>query len=530
MTEQPSSGSHLASTSVPVTSGHLPPWEVAELPEPLPFSVRNAFKIIGPGAIMLAASIGGGEWLVGPATVIKHGPGVLWIATVAIVLQLIFNLEGIRYTLYTGEPALSGIMRLKPGCRFWGGAYVLLTAMQLGVPALAPATAVTVFGMMMDRVPTAAPTDQESRAVEKSVDGEDAVRLHQQQQQQQAASDRGTLLKITYGIIAITLVILMFGGTIERMLEIASWFMIAYIFIFLIAVNLWFVPGDIWASTLAGFFEFGNWPTGVEPLLMATFFATAGSGGIGNLTISNWIRDKGFGMGAIVGAIPSAVGAKEVRLSHVGKVFAITADNLRRWKIWWRYVVLDQMWLWAAGCFCGMFLNVNLARAIIPEGTDLSKVGAGAFQAQYMAEHFWRGLWILGLLNGFWILFSTQLGNTDVLVRTLTDTLWTASRRVRSWREGSIATVYYSLLLVFTAWGLIAVHLGTAMTLFKYLGTMAGVVMSIAGVQLYLVNTRLLPRELQPSWWRKAALLICSLAYGAMSLVAGYDVVSKWFA
>lgn len=528
MTEQPSSGTHLASANVTVASGQLPPWEVAELPEPLPFSIRNMFKIIGPGAIMLAASIGGGEWLIGPATVIMHGPGVLWIATIAIVLQVLFNLEGIRYTLYTGEPALSGIMRLKPGCRFWGGAFVLLTAMQLGVPALAPATAVTVFGMMMDRVPAEAPGEKEVREAEKTGDASTSSEL--QQERERAISDRSTLLKITYGIIVVTLLILMFGGTIERMLEWASWFMIVYIFIFLIAVNLWFVPGDIWASTLAGFFDFGNWPTGVEPLLMATFFATAGSGGIGNLTISNWIRDKGFGMGAVVGAIPSAVGAKEVRLSHVGKVFAITADNLRRWRLWWKYVVLDQVWLWALGCFCGMFLNVNLARAIIPQGTDLSKVGAGAFQAEYMAKHFWQGLWVLGLLNGFWILFSTQLGNTDVLIRTLTDTLWTASSRVRRWRDGSIAKVYYSLLLVFTAWGLIAVHLGTAMTLFKYLGTMAGVVMAIAGVQLYLVNTRLLPRELQPSWWRKAALLICSLAYGAMSLVAGYDVVSKWFA
>ena len=133
----------------------------------------------------------------------------------------------------------------------------------------------------------------------------------------------------------------------------------------------------------------------------------------------------------------------------------------------------------------------------------------------------------MGLLNGFWILFSTQLGNTDVLIRTITDTLWTASRRVRNWRDGSIARIYYTLLFGFTAWGLIAVHFGTAMTLFKYLGTMAGVVMSIAGVQIYLVNTRLLPRELQPSWWRKAALLICSLAYGTMSAVAIYDVISK---
>lgn len=116
------------------------------------------------------------------------------------------------------------------------------------------------------------------------------------------------------------------------------------------------------------------------------------------------------------------------------------------------------------------------------------------------------------------------------MIRTLTDTLWTASRRVRAWRDGSIARIYYSLLFLFTAWGLIAVHFGTAMTLFQYLGTMAGIVMSIAGVQLYFVNTRLLPPELQPSWWRKGALLLCSAAYGAMSLFAIMNVVGKWFA
>lgn len=486
--------------------GQLPPWEIAELPEPLPFSIRNMFKVIGPGAILLAASIGGGEWLVGPATVIKYGAGVLWIATTAIILQAIFNLEAIRYTLYTGEPAISGIMRLRPGCRIWGGAYVLLTAFQLGVPALAPLCATTIFSAFAGRMPDAA----------NATTG--------------LSPDAQMLMWVTYGVILVTLLILMFGGTIERMLEWASWGMIAYIFVFLIGVNICFVPLNVWGSTLVGFFSFGTWPSDFDPTLMAAFAATAGSGGIGNLAISNWVRDKGFGMGSVVGAIPSAVGAKEIRLSHVGKVFAITADSLRRWRIWWRYVVLDQIWLWAVGCFLGMFLNVNLARAIIPPGTDLSKVGAGAFQAQYMAEHFWSGLWMLGLLNGFWILFSTQLGNTDVLVRTITDTLWTASSRVRSWRDGQIARVYYGLLFLFTAWGLVAVHLGTAMQLFQYLGTMAGVVMSIASIQLYLVNTRLLPPELQPSWWRKLALLACSACYAVTSSLAIWAMVKKLIA
>ena len=109
----------------------LPAWGQADLPAPPPFSTRNMFRLVGPGAILLAASIGGGEWLVGPNISVRYGMGVMWIATVGIVLQVILNLEAIRYTLYTGEPALSGIMRLRPGASFWATIYVLLTVAQL---------------------------------------------------------------------------------------------------------------------------------------------------------------------------------------------------------------------------------------------------------------------------------------------------------------------------------------------------------------------------------------------------------------
>src|SRR5215208_3661891 len=101
----------------------LPEWGKDDLPEPLPFSARNLLRTIGPGAILLATSIGGGEWLAGPAMGVQYGREVFWIATVSIALQLVFNLEAIRYTLYTGEPILSGIMRLKPSSRFWATSY-----------------------------------------------------------------------------------------------------------------------------------------------------------------------------------------------------------------------------------------------------------------------------------------------------------------------------------------------------------------------------------------------------------------------
>ncbi len=47
-------------------------------------------------------------------------------------------MEAIRYTLFTGEPILTGVMRLKPGPRLWTPFYIAIGA-QLATPAIAAA-------------------------------------------------------------------------------------------------------------------------------------------------------------------------------------------------------------------------------------------------------------------------------------------------------------------------------------------------------------------------------------------------------
>ena len=413
---------------------------------------------------------------------VKYGMGIFWIATLAIVLQTIINLEAIRYTLYTGEPIVSGFLRLKPSSTFWGAVYSLLTVAQLGMPALGAACASVIFSAFAGRIP--------------------------------GAPDRATLALVTYGVMAVAAGILMIGGTVEKMLERASWMMVAFIFIFLTVANVLFVPFDHWVATASGFFQFGYWPANVDIVLLATLAATAGSGGVGNLVISNWMRDKGYGMGATVGAIPSAFGGKSIQLSSVGNVFEINPGNLARWRTWRKYVFLDQVALWAVGCFLGMYLNVNLATAIIPAGENLADVGAGAFQAKYMAEKLWPGFWFLALLNGFWILFSTHLGNTDTLVRLVTDTLWSAGWGKRAGAQ--VGKLYFTLLLGFSAWGALTVQWGSAMTLFKALGVVAGPVLCLASLQILAVNTRLLPPELRPGWGPRAGLIAAALFYAAL--------------
>lgn len=475
-----------ATTSSQIDHGCLPAWDRADLPEPLPFGLINLFRTIGPGAILLAAAIGGGEWIAGPMATIKFGRGILWVATVAVVIQTIFNLEAVRYTLYTGEPIVTGFMRLNPGKLFWAWFYILIGIAQLATPALAAGCGAVLYAAVMGGLPKEG----------------DAAAMEMQH-------------RIATGVILLTVALLLSGKSIERVLERLSWIMIIFIFGFLILVNCLFVPVSDWKATAEGFLGLQKTNGHVDLILLATFAATAGSGGLGNLAISNWFRDKGFGMGSLSGAIGNALTGDHVVVKPIGTTFPTTDDNLRKWKIWWRYSILDQVVLWAFGCVLGMFLNVNLAAALIPGDAQLKGYGAGTYQAQFMADKLWSGFWYLALLNGFWILFSTHLGNTDVLIRMVSDISWVAFPKIRRWPESRL---YAVLLMALTTWAVFSVRMGTVLELFQILGVIACPIMAIASLQILRVNTRFLPPEIRPALWRQAGLVLCSLMYGGLTI------------
>ena len=154
-----------------------------------------------------------------------------------------------------------------------------------------------------------------------------------------------------------------------------------------------------------------------------------------------------------------------------------------------------------------MFLNVNLATAIIPHGTDLQGLAAGAYQAEYLSK-IWPGFWFLTLFNGFWILFKTQLGNTDILVRTITD----ARCRGRAVNGSAASARSYGILLLFSVWGIFVIRSASPFQLFKILANMAWIVPMIAGVQIFLVNRRFLPSVRA----RRCGARVCSHARRSM--------------
>jgi hypothetical protein len=72
------------------------------------------------------------------------------------------------------------------------------------------------------------------------------------------------------------------------------------------------------------------------------------------------------------------------------------------------------------------------------------------------------------------------------MVRTLTDILWTGSRRVRTWR-GDVRAVYYSVLGVVVPGAIIALRLAQPIVVLLIAANVAGVVFVLASLHLLYV-------------------------------------------
>jgi hypothetical protein len=476
-------------TQAPEARSGLDPWRIAELPPaPRPRGF-GWFSALGPGVIALGVSIGSGEFLLGPAAFVKYGLALLWVVSVAALLQTWLNLELMRYTLATGEPAVTGFMRTPPHSTFWAWFYASLYFLQMGWPGWAGAAAGAVFFLFVKRLPV--------------------------------ANESGLVYAIGVGLFLLCALILTFGRRIERTLEYLNWIMVSVIIGGLGILAVLFVPLATWGAALVGFAGFdvqrGSFqflPAGADFFLLGAFAAYCGGGGVANLTLTNWARDKGYGMSSIVGFIPAAVGGKKVALAHTGSTFEPNASSLERWRGWWRIVRVDQWGVYFTGAILGMMLPALLYVTFVPAGSDIRGLGIAAALAQAVATQ--KGAIFGGVIAvlGVWLLFKTQLDILEAMTRAITDILWTGSSRIRAWRGGDVRVVYYTVLAVITAWGILALRLTQPIILLALSANMAGIVFIISSLHLLYVNTRLLPVELRPPLWRRLALVALAIFYG----------------
>ena len=479
----------------PEARSGLEAWKTAELPEPPMPKGLGWLGVVGPGVIVLGAALGGGEFLLGPAAFVRYGFSLLWVTLVAVYLQTIFNTELMRYTVATGEPVFTGFMRTRPSATMWGWVYAFLFVLQLGWPAWAANAAAAAFFLFTKRLPQAA--------------------------------DENTVYLIGAATFLLCVVILLFGKRIERTLEMLNAVLIVCILGSFLVLAVVFVPITLWIGATVGFsgfslekgtFEF--LPANADFFLLGALAAYSGAGGVANVVLSNWARDRGYGMGQRTGYIPAAVGGRKVPLAHTGFIFTPDAESMKRWRGWWNVVRADQWGVFFVGALLGMLLPALLYVRFLPAGSDIRGLGIAAALANGIGAE--AGPILAGVIAflGVWLLFKSQLDLLEATVRVVTDLLWTASSRVRTWRGGDVRALYYSVLGIVVVWGVVALGLAQPIILLQIGANIAGVTFIIAGAHLLYINTRLLPVELRPPMWRRGALVVLILFYAFFSVLS----------
>ncbi len=513
-----------AETPVPP---EIPDWDSGDLPIPRPRTWRDWPEFIGPGIVMMGMQIGGGEWLFGPEVTARYGGGLMWIATVAIVLQVFYNLECGRYALACGEPVFTGFMRLRPGARFWMALVFLLGASAL-IPGLSTHGAAMAVSLYLDRPPQ--------------------------------AEDAWLVNIVSYVFVLLVALPVLLGGKVYRVLQVVSTIKVFGVLGFCLLMGILFVSPGGWWNIFSGFLKFGTiptptggtdqgatvnlfqhwWETGAFPVIalgnlaaLGGFAGYAGGGGLGNSTYSNFVRDQGWGMGSQVGAIPSAVGGRHVRLSHVGKIFAITPENLARWKGWWRYILLDQFVVWAPGCFMGMalpaLLSIQFASYSELKGTKLawsqSLITAdGVRHAPGFSPMVAQGLWVLSVLVGLLVMMPSQMSIVDDFCRRWTDVAWSGSKRVRSnLSGGQVRYIYYGIMVGFVAWSYVGAFLfnryGNPRLMTIVIANCNNLAIGVTSFLLLRVNTTRLPEAIRPRWYFRVGLALCGVFYVGLGVV-----------
>jgi hypothetical protein len=516
---------------------HMPAWTVAELPEAPRFHWSKLPLLVGPGLVMGGAAIGGGEWLTGPLVTARYGGGLLWLATMSVLFQVIYNVEISRYTLYSGEPIFTGKFRIAPHPMFWVMLYLVLDFGSI-LPYLASNAAIPAAALLRGYIPD--PKDP---------------------------NDAWLLKVLSCGIFASVFIPLTLGGKVYNSIKVMMAVKLFVVIGFLMYLAIGYSTWSTWREIGTGFLKFGNVPVvpaedvnenGIRdegeashgPTIdnvflawsedrslafdlsmlgvLASMAAISGNGGLTNTPISSFTRDQGWGMGKHVGAIPSMVGGHEIELSHSGKVFRVTADSLKRWFGWVAHVQREQYLVWLPACFIGLALPSMLSVEFLEKGTILAdKWQAAGMTAsgveKAVGPEYGRFFWYFTLFCGLLILGTSMAATADGVLRRWVDVFWTGSKRLQTWDPKHIGKLYFGVLCCYFALGMcMLLWLRGDTLLVTATGMMYNYALGFSCLHTLVVNVTLLPAPLRPHLWQRVGLVLGSCFFLTIGVLATY--------
>lgn len=460
-----------------IKKDQLGKFEVKDLPPALPLKM-----ILGPSVVLLALGIGSGEYVLWPNLVAKYGFVCFWAAAVGLLTQFFINMEIERWTLATGESILVGFSRFS---KAWSWLFLFFVM----IPFVWPGWGAGAFQCVT------------------FVTGGSHVWL------------------TVIGMVVIGSVLTL-SPRAYTMMERIQLGLVGFIVLALIGLTLPYVNGELLTAWAKGTVSVGRLPEAADfdwPLFLGAL-AYAGLGGVGNIIQSNYIREKGYGMGYFAPKVVSPFTGKETAVASKGFQFEGSEENLKNWKAWWRVANIEHFLSFFVLGLITMSMLAWLAYATIyqhPElGTGVMKDLdflrlQGTVIGTRFGEIFRTGFYLIG----FAVLFTTQLGVLDLVARLLTDLIRVTDRKVTAnWTE---SRVYFTVLWTMIGLGIMILLSGFSQPrLLLILGAcINATVMALYTLLLLYCNWTAFAPPVRPSGLRVAALLWAFVFYGYFAAV-----------
>jgi hypothetical protein len=461
-----------------VRSDHLPPMEYRDMPEPLPLR-----KVLGPSVILAGVGVGSGEYILWPYISSNAGIGFLYLAVVGVTIQYFLNMEIERYTLATGETAIAGFARSwKP----WGVLFCVFAVVPNIWPGWGTAGATTasyIFG--------------------------------------------GNPTTIAIGVLVAIGVALSLSRVVYRFLEGAEFFKVGLTIVFLAIAIVAAIKASAWSDLKDNAPNFGTLPTGsvaVSTLLAGLVFA--GAGGANNLVQSNWIREKGFGMGAYVPRIESPITGEPEPQPTTGSMVRQDPENIGRFRKWFRVASKEQLVSFWAICLASIIVFSVLAYSTtfgqnLSDEADFDFIkGEGEVLKDVVGPWFGTFFWLFGSIS----LMLVALGVVDYVSRLVADALKTLHLRDNErWSESKLyTTVVWTMCLLGIA--VLASGFDQPLVLLVLSACLNGIVMFIYSILLIRLNRGGLPSAIRVRGLRLGVLGFAVVFYG---FFAGWYVITQ---
>ncbi|WP_433872155.1 Nramp family divalent metal transporter [Saccharopolyspora sp. CA-218241] len=472
-------GADVADPSKAFPSKHIPSPQVCDLPAP---PVKQ-WRYIGPGIVAAGVGMASGEFILFPYITSQVGLAFVWAALLGLVTQYFLNMEIERYTLATGETAVTGFSRL---WKHWGLVFAIMAYFANIWPAWATSSATLITYV---------------------VGGSAAI--------------TAVVILLLVGLI------LTLAPAVYTALERAEMLKVAALLLLILIGALFVLGARTWAAvpTIVTDAGFPAAELGFAVLLGALAFAGAGGGQ--NLVQSNWIRDKGFGMGKHVPKIVSPLTGELESRGQAGFIFPPTEENLSRWKGWWRFANREQLLTFVGISFLSIMFMSLLAYATVYGTPGLSEdVSFLRVEGERLMEMAggWFGyfFWIIGAVS----LFAAALGIVDYTSRLAADVLKTTY-----FPDASESKIYAGLVwgLVLIGAVVILVGLDQPIVLATIAACTGGVMMFIYSGLLIAINRKMLPAPIRIRGVRLVALIWSIVLFGTLAVLTVQQQIGNLF-